>query len=167
MPRKPRRNVPGFVYHLISRFVDHEWLITSEEERSEYLSSLGRALARTDWRCLAFGVMSNHIHLGVIAGHQPLDTWARRAHAPFADWMNKRHGRIGAMFVRGPTEYTVPRHRVRDLIAYIHNNPVRAGLVATAVESAWASHQAYVGRASRPGADVPRGIADVLALIHG
>jgi REP element-mobilizing transposase RayT len=150
MPRTPRRNVPGFVYHLISRFVDREWFISNDDERTRYVTLLGRALSASDWRCLAFGVMSNHIHLAVVAGEQPLDAWVRRVHAPFANWMNERHDRIGVMFVRGPKDRAVAPHRVRDVIAYIHKNPVRAGVVADPAASSWTSHRAYLGMMAAP-----------------
>lgn len=132
-------------YHLISRFVDREWFIKRESERRCYLKLLGRSLRESDWRCLAYAVMSNHIHLAVVAGEQRLDSWVRRVHSPFADWMNRAHDRIGVMFVRGPKAFPVPPQSVGKVIAYIHNNPVRAGVVAAAHESRWSSHRAYVG----------------------
>jgi hypothetical protein len=94
--------------------------------------------------------MSNHIHLAMVAGEQRLDSWIRRAHGPFADWMNRAHDRIGGMFVRGPKEFRVPAHGVRDVIAYIHNNPVRAGVVTAPRKSRWTSHRAYVGLEPAP-----------------
>jgi hypothetical protein len=54
------------------------------------------------------------------------------------------------VFADRPASYAVPRHREAEVIAYIHNNPVRAGLVARARESSWSSHQAYVGLVARP-----------------
>jgi hypothetical protein len=36
------------------------------------------------------------------------------------------------------------------LISYHHNNPVRAKVVTSAIESTWTSHRAYLGRAERP-----------------
>jgi REP element-mobilizing transposase RayT len=150
MPRKPRHNAPGAVYHLISRFVDREWFITTESERSHYLELLGHALPRTDWRCLSYSIMSNHVHLGLVAGQDPLGSWIRRVHSPFADWMNRSHERIGVMFVRGPKDILVPPERVGRLFAYIHNNPVRAGVVNDPSHSTWTSHRAYVGLARAP-----------------
>ena len=159
MPRRPRLNLPGRVYHLIPRFVDREWFITCEEERATYLRLFGRAISRSDWRCIAYAVMSNHIHLGLIPGVQRLDSWIRSAHAPFADWMNKRHDRIGPLFVRGPKDFLVAPDRVRNVIAYIHNNPVRARIVAQASLSDWTSHGAYLAPAtSPPWLDVAEGL---------
>lgn len=150
MPRKPRFFQPGVVYHLISRFIDHEWFITHDRERAWYLELLGQSLVRTDWLCLSYGLMSSHIHLAVVAGREPLDSWIRRVHGSFADVINKTHGRIGCLFVRGPRDIRTPADRVADLLAYIHNNPVRAGVVHTAAQSSWTSHRAFLGLDPRP-----------------
>jgi hypothetical protein len=88
--------------------------------------------------------MSNHVHLGTLAGKEPLD-WIRRVHSPFATAMNKERGRIGVMFVRGPKAIATPPERVAGLLAYIHNNPVRAGVVGHAADCAWTSHGEYLG----------------------
>jgi hypothetical protein len=37
-----------------------------------------------------------------------------------------------------------------ELIRYVHNNPVRAGLVERASESGWSSHRAYLGLEACP-----------------
>ena len=115
-----------------------------------YVRLLGRAILKSDWKCLAYAVMSNHIHLCTVAGEQRLETWIRRAHSPFARWMNLRHAGLGSKFVRGPTDYAVPQERVARVIAYIHNNPVRAAVVAHPSASSWTSHQAYVGIVPAP-----------------
>src|SRR5438067_2099143 len=105
MPRKRRVIVAGSVYHLISRFVDRDWFIRSELERDYYLQLLGPALETTDWRCLSYAIMSNHVHLAMVAGRDTLASWIRRVHSPFADWMNRSHERIGSIFVRGPKDF--------------------------------------------------------------
>jgi len=143
--RSIRVTVPGAVYHLISRFIDHRWFLQGKEERDQYLRFLGRAVRDSDWICLAFALMSNHIHFSFVAGHDSLESWAKRVHSPFADWINMRHSRIGPVFVRGPKSYAVPPDRVASLIAYIHNNPVRASVVAHARDTTWTSHRAYLG----------------------
>jgi len=150
MPRTPRSIVPGLVYHLISRFVDREWFISHERERRHYLELFGRAVSKSDWRCIGYGVMSNHLHHSVVAGEQSLASWIRRVHAPFADFMNKEHDRIGPLFVRGPRALETPAPDVARLVAYIHNNPVRANVTATAATSGWTSHRAYLGLDAAP-----------------
>ena len=150
MPRPPRNIVPRRVYHLIARFVDREWFISSALERQYYLKLLGRAISDSDWRCFAYAVMSNHIHLLVLAGRDLLGWWTRRVHSPFADALNRAHERIGSVFTRGPKAYLVPRGKFAAVMAYIHNNPVRAEVVSQPRYSDWTSHRAYIGATEAP-----------------
>jgi REP element-mobilizing transposase RayT len=148
--RIARQTHAGMVHHVRSRFVDREWFIRDDDERACYLNLLGRALERTDWRCLAYCVMSNHIHLAFLPGERPLESWAKPVHSRFARWMNKRHMRLGPMFADRPASDAVAAHDQANLFAYIHNNPVRAGVVQRASQSSWSSHRAFVGLAPRP-----------------
>ena len=150
MPRSPRFTTPGVLHHVISRFVDRHWYLTSARERDTYLDLLGRALRDTDWRCLAYCLMSNHLHFAMVAGHRSLDGWARRVNSPFAHWLNADHQRLGPVFADRPAVYQVAPEREAQVIAYIHNNPVRAGVVARARSSSWSSHPAYLGRVACP-----------------
>jgi REP-associated tyrosine transposase len=145
MPRGGSGIERGNIYHLISRFVAKEWFIESAVERRGYLSLLGPAIEQTDWRLFCYAVMSSHIHLGVVAGTTTLASWMRPMHTAFANWMNIRRERIGAVFVRGPNVIHVRPDGAADLIRYVHYNPVRAGVVHCPKESDWTSHRAYFG----------------------
>lgn len=150
MSRVARLTVPAALHHVISRFVDRQWFFASDLERAHYLTLLGRASSKTDWRCVAYCLMSNHIHLAMVGGVAPLGDWAKKVHSPFARWMNERHGRLGPVFADRPSVYLVPRYREAEVIAYIHNNPVRARAAAAARSSPWSSHRAYAGLAPTP-----------------
>lgn len=148
--RIARKNVPGVVYHLIWRFVDRDWFFRDAEERGCYLRLLGRAFEFTDWRCLAFALMSNHIHMAVVAGHARMSSWTKRVNSPFARWMNERHGRLGPLMADRAKDHAIISAREGHLLAYIHNNPVRAGVVAHANQSEWTSHPYYTGLSAPP-----------------
>jgi hypothetical protein len=143
--RTIRQTTRGVLYHVISRFIDREFLVNDDDSRGHYIALLGRAMTASDWRCRAFAVMSNHIHLAMLAGRSAPESWLRRIHPPFAAWLNKRLGRIGPLVAGDPEIWEVHRDREHRLIAYIHNNPVRAGVVAHARDSSWTSHQLYMG----------------------
>ena len=150
MPRPHRWSLSGVLYHCIWRFVDRQWFFESDEEREVYLFLLGRALGRSDWRCVAYALMSNHIHLAVIAGKRPMSSWTIAVNSPFAAWMNKRRGRLGSVFADRAKDYRVLPAHEGSVIAYIHNNPVRARVVRRARESSWTSHRAYAGLVHAP-----------------
>lgn len=130
--------------------MDRQWFIASDAQRRDYLRLLGRAISRSDWKCLAYALMSSHIHLALIAGYNSLASWIRRVHSPFAVLMNRWYDRIGTVFVRGPKTLPVARAAVGIVIPYIHNNPVRAKVVARARDSSWTSHRAYLGLEEPP-----------------
>ena len=159
LPRRSRSIQPGTTYHLIARFVANEWFIRTDVERRQYLELFGRAVIASDWRCLAFAIMSSHVHFALTAGFDPLASWLREAHGPFAEWINGRHERIGAVFVRGPKTIGVRLDGLPQLVGYIHRNPVRAGVVERARESTWTSHRAYLEPERAPAwLDVHRGL---------
>jgi hypothetical protein len=140
----------GSIYHVISRFVAKQWFVESAIERRMYLSLFGTALSHTNWRCFAFAIMSNHIHLGLLAGSASLRSWLQPMHTAFANWINWRRERIGAVFVRGPNVVAVRPDGGARLINYIHYNPVRAGVVEAPSYSDWTSHRAYLGQTPTP-----------------
>lgn len=133
--------------------------------RESYLERLDRALSDSDWALCWYCLMGNHGHLGLVSGEAPLQSWAGRVHSGWASWIN-RSGRRRGQHCRGPilaerpTSLFLPDHRAPLLGAYIHNNPVRAGLVDSAAESTWSSHRAYLGTAPPLAAlDIDRGLA--------
>jgi REP element-mobilizing transposase RayT len=143
--RTIRLYVPGNVHHVICRFVDRRFFLEVPDARDRYLRLLGRAIAKSDWSVIAYALMSNHVHLLTVAGEQEPEHWQRRAHSPFGLWVNKHVEGLGTVFANRPRLYIVQHHRVADVLAYIHNNPVRAGVVARASDSTWTSHRSYLG----------------------
>src|SRR5262249_9907692 len=124
--------------------------IRDDVDRREYLYRFGRSIIRSDWNCISYAVMSNHVHLGLIAGVDSLSSWLRPAHGAFAELVNIRDQRIGSVFVRGPRMIEMKPDGAASLVSYIHPNPVRAGVVTTADETTWTSHRAYLGREPAP-----------------
>jgi hypothetical protein len=151
MSRSARVSRPGTLQHVISRFLDRSWHLVTNIEREHYLDLLGRAMTHTDWKCVAYCIMSHRVELAMVAGEQPLDSWAKRVNPPFAHWLNRQRGRLGPIFAHRPISREIPSNEALALIAYVHNNPVRTKLVATARDVSWSSHRAYLGTSRPPG----------------
>jgi putative transposase len=148
--RVPRLTIPRAFHHIRSRFVDRKWEFEHADERALYLHYLGRAFEDSDWMCVSYALMSNHVHHGWLAGEMPFGELMKRVHAPFARWMNKRRSRLGPLFADRPAIRIVRPEHIARTITYIHNNPVRGGVVAAAGDSDWTSHRAYMGAAPVP-----------------
>jgi len=150
MPRYRRQIAPGSVQHVISRFVDREFRFDVDGARDEYLRRVRRTLPRTDWRVLAFALMSSHVHWALYAGWRPSSAFIKPLHTGFAGWLNATQGRLGPVFADRHRSVTCEGETAAALIAYIHNNPVRAAVAADPTDSAWTSHCAYLGLAEAP-----------------
>ncbi len=95
-----------------------------------------------------------YVHAAIfLHGRTPLDSVGAliRIDEDREGSLNTAFDRIGCVFVRGPKQIEVPTANVGRVVAYIHNNPVRAGVVTHAEASTWTSHRAYVGLVDTPG----------------
>jgi putative transposase len=150
MPRVRRLTPPGTIQHIITRFRNKEFRIAGPKERAEYLRRLGESLARIDWLLLAYAIMSSHMHLALLAGAGRIDRMMRSLNTGFGLWLNRRQGRTGAVFEGRFHSISIPIERTAELIAYQHNNPVRARVAKLPCDSDWTSHRFYAGREHPP-----------------
>lgn len=150
MARFARENTPGALTHIVSRFAPGCVGLRSEEDRASYLSRVDAALMDSDWQLLAYAMMPDRIHWLAIAGHTPLSRFIKPLHVGFALWLNRHQRHVGPVFAERPRTLESELSETLDLIAFIHNSPVREGQVSTASESRWTSHRSYMGMQMQP-----------------
>ena len=151
MPRYARPHVTGGLFHVISRFHIHEYLMDVEGARDRYLQCLKTGLARTDARLIAYCLMSSHVHLVLQLGNRTLGSFTRSVNVGWANWLNKKKKRIGTVMADRPHSVLCDSDTYAlELVRYVHNNPVRAGVVSRAAECSWSSHRAYIGLEDPP-----------------
>jgi len=158
MPRTRRYVRPGRLIHVITRFLNHEYLLDSPEARAEYLRRAEISFAESDWTWLGHALMGTHVHEAALSGVTPYGDISRRLHSGFAGWINPRKGRLGPIVAGRPDTYEVEPAGAMALIAYVHNNPVRAGVVAHPADSDWTSHRSYLAGQSSRLVDVDTGL---------
>ncbi len=147
MARKERVHCPGGVYHVIARGVRRERIFYRPEEFRSYLDWVQRACQRYGVRVVAYVLMPNHVHLLVRISEVPLGRAMQFLQSRFARWYNRRYGYTGHLFQgRYLARLCTDERYLWALARYIHENPVRAGLVHSAREYPWSSLQEYAER---------------------
>lgn len=128
--------------------------------RRAYLALLSEHAARNGLRLLAYCVMTNHVHLvAVPATVFSMANAFRNIHGRFSQVRNVLEHRTGQVWQNRFYSCPVKEDAIEELMAYVENGPVRAGLVACAEDFEWSSARAHLG-------DITAGPALDLAWWH-
>jgi len=91
---------------------------------------IGELIADTQTDCFAWALIPNHAHLLLRTGWVPVSVLMSRLLTGYAGWFNKKYRRHGQLFQNRYTSILCQEEPyLKELIRYIHLNPLRAGLV--------------------------------------
>ena len=151
MARKSRLHVPGGLYHVILRGNARQEIFFSAEDRTRFYELIEEGVTRFGYRVHAFCLMTNHLHLALQAGEQPLSAGMQNLAFRYTRHINARRKRAGHLFEGRFKAFLVDRDRYGlALVRYIHLNPVRARMVKQPSAYAYSSHRAYLGKETLP-----------------
>jgi len=157
MPRQARLDAPGTLHHVIVRGLERGAIVKDDTDREAFVSRLGTLAQATGNTIYAWALLPDHAHLLLRSGGAGLPCMMRRLLTGYAVTFNRRHKRVGHLFQNRYKSIVCEEETYfRELVRYIHLNPVRAGLVAAlpALDRyPWAGHATVVGRISRPWQD--------------
>jgi REP element-mobilizing transposase RayT len=140
MPRPPRLEFPGALYHVIARGNDRQLIFRDDLDREYYVSRISHYSSRYAFRLLAYCLMPNHVHLAVRTADVPLSRIMAGLHSSYTQRFNRRHGRVGHVFQGRYKSFLVQEDRyLIALLRYINLNPVSAAIVGCASDYAWSS----------------------------
>ena len=149
MPRGPRRDAPGCAHHVMLRGIDGRRIFLGDDDRLDFLERLEHLLPEGRWRCFAWALMPNHVHLVLGSPDGGLSRLMARLNTGYARSFNRRHRRNGYLFEnRFKSRLAEDDADLIGLVVYTHRNPLAAGLVDSleALERyPWCGHPALVG----------------------
>jgi putative transposase len=151
VPRRPREEVEGGIYHVYARGNDRGRIYRDDIDRICYLEILAAVIEETSWSCLSYCLMDNHLHLLLETPKPNLASGIRRLHGDYGRWFNDRHDRSGHLFQgRYGAKRIKSESQLWATIAYIVRNPVESGACERPDQWRWSSHRAVAA------ADPPR-----------
>ncbi len=149
MPRGPRLDAPGTLHHVIVRGIEKGRIVRDDQDRQAFVERLGRVAPLTRTSVYAWALLPNHVHLLVRSGTVGLPAFMRRLLTGYAITFNKRHERHGHLFENRYKSIVCDEDAYfRELVRYIHLNPLRAGLCSDLAELGrypWCGHCAIAG----------------------
>jgi len=149
MARRPRIHYPGAIYHAIVRGNNRQPIFLRDRDRQIFADLVSKGVERFDHRIHAFCWMTNHAHMMIEVGADPLSKIIHNLSFRYSNWFNRHNERSGHLFERRYRAGLIESDRAAmGLVRYIHLNPVRAGIVQSPLQHQWSSHRIYLGMES-------------------
>jgi REP element-mobilizing transposase RayT len=129
---------------------DKQAIFIDDADRRELEELVEDGVGRFGHRIHAYCWMGNHIHMAIQVGEISLSKIMHNLSFRYTSYFNWRHARVGHVFQGRYKALLIDADsRLQELVRYIHLNPVRAGIVADAVDFEWSSHRIYLGLAHK------------------
>jgi REP element-mobilizing transposase RayT len=150
MPRKARIDATGAIHHIMVRGIEGRKVFRTDADRKNFLDRLSALVPDSQTRCFAWALLPNHVHLLLQTGLMPIATLMQRLLTGYAVSFNLKYQRHGQLFQnRYKSILCQEDPYLKELVRYIHLNPLRAGLVPDikALDSyPWSGHSVIMGK---------------------
>lgn len=130
MPRQARMKSKTGIYHVIVRGISQQNIFHDEEDFMKYLEMLERVKKKSGFKLYGYCLMGNHVHLLIHESQDELSVVMKGLGISYAWWYNWKYKRTGHVFQdRYKSECVEDDTYLLTVIRYIHQNPVKAGMV--------------------------------------
>jgi len=159
MPRIGRVQSGTGIYHVMLRGINRQDIFEEPEDYWTFIKILSAVQERVEddlvtktktCHVYAYCLMPNHVHLLICEKKWTIGEVVKSLAASYAFFFNKKYGRLGHLFQdRFKSEPCNDAGYFMTLFRYIHQNPVKAGLVLRAGDyeySSWTND--YLGRST-------------------
>lgn len=131
MPRLARLDAPGVIHHVIIRGIERREIFRDNKDRDDMIDRLADLLPATNTACYAWAFLSNHAHFLFRSGEAGIPIVMRRLLTGYAIRFNRRHRRHGQLFQNRYKSIICQEDiYLKELVRYIHLNPLRAKFVS-------------------------------------
>ncbi len=144
MSRNDRIDYEGAWHHVMNRGRTRQAIVRNDDDRRRFVRLVALLPARFGLEVHAYCLMDNHYHALVRSCDARLSQAMAYLDGVYTQTFNRLHGTDGALFRGRFTSRLIEDEAyLVHVAAYIHANPVEAGLVTSCVDFAWSSHPSY------------------------
>ena len=146
MGRQARQISQTGLYHIIFRGISRQNIFEEEQDYEKLKEILIKVKEETKMELYAYCFMSNHVHLFLKEKKKgQISQIMAKILSHYATWYNIKYLRTGALFgSRYKSEPVEDERYYIGLVRYIHQNPVKAGMVENIVEYPYSSYREYI-----------------------
>jgi REP-associated tyrosine transposase len=146
MPRKPRIEIGGGLYHVITRGNNRRKIFRSHDDYLKFTGLVQQQKSKLPFYLYAYCLMPNHVHLLIEMQGDPVSRIMQRVLTSYSQYHNRKYKKIGHLFQGRYKSILCQTDRyLGELVRYIHLNPVRAKMVKRPEDFEYSGHRAYLG----------------------
>lgn len=146
MPRKPRIEIGGGLYHVITRGNNRRKIFRSPADYLKFTGLLQQQKSKLPFYLYAYCLMPNHVHLLIEMQDDLVSRIMQRVLTSYSQYHNRKYKKVGHLFQGRYKSILCQTDRyLGELVRYIHLNPVRAKIVKRPEDFEYSGHRAYLG----------------------
>ena len=147
MSRPLRIEYPDAWYHVMKRGRRGENIFTYRKDFETFIQLLQESVELWHIRTGAYCLLSNHYHILVQTPLANLSRFMRHLNGVYTQRYNRVHHYDGQLFSGRYKAILVEEDDyLLELVLYIHNNPLRAGMVDEIDQYVWSNHLSYCAK---------------------
>jgi REP element-mobilizing transposase RayT len=132
------------IYHIMVRGINKEQIFNRPIYKNKILQFIEEIREELEFHVIAYCVMNNHMHLLLKADDDKLEIIMKKLNVKYAMYYNKVEDRYGHVFQdRFKSEIVEDESYLLGALRYIHNNPVKAGMIKNFEQYYWSSGKDY------------------------
>jgi len=145
MVRPLRLSYENAFYHITARGNRREKIFHSDQDKKIFLEKLKETLIKYSIICYAYCLMDNHYHLFIKTPQPNLSQGIHYLNTSYTNWFRNKYKIIGPILQgRFKSILVDADNYALALSAYIHLNPLQAGLVKQLEDYPWSSYLDYL-----------------------
>ena len=145
MPRHCRQLSHKGIYHVMVRGIEKSDIFHNDDDKLKFLDILEKKKSENEFDLFAFCLMDNHVHLLLKEKEFSLSRIMKCINVSYALYFNKTYSRVGYLFQdRFKSEIINNEAYLLEVIRYIHNNHVKAGMVKNSTDYHCSSYNFYI-----------------------
>lgn len=146
MSRQSRTYSESKVYHIMFRGVNYQDLFEERQDYMKLLETILHVKQEMGFDVYAYCFMSNHVHMVLKEQNlRDISLIMKRILTKYSRWYNIKYGRTGALIANRYKSIPVELDEYfLNLIRYVHQNPVKAGIVKDISDYEHSSYKEYI-----------------------
>ena len=146
MARLAREISENGLYHIVFRGVNRQRIFEEEKDYQKLKDILIDLKKEMQYQVYAYCFMSNHVHILLKEGNiGDISLIMKRLLTKYARWYNIKYKRSGALIAnRYKSKPIEVNEYFLSVIRYIHQNPLKSGIVDNLSDYEWSSYLEYI-----------------------